>query len=66
IHNLYGIEPGDDHLEFLELLAKKSGRLLKGGVADITAVSKIVLHDWLRGRIPYYNLPPETVQESSK
>ncbi|OAG30045.1 nuclear GTP-binding protein [Nematocida sp. ERTm5] len=66
IHNLYGIEPGDDHLEFLELLAKKSGRLLKGGVADITAVSKIVLHDWLRGRIPYYNLPPETVEESSK
>ncbi|EHY64920.1 nuclear GTP-binding protein [Nematocida ausubeli] len=65
IHNLYGIEPGDDHLEFLEKLAKQSGRLLKGGVADITAVSKIVLHDWLRGRIPYYTLPPETPEDKA-
>lgn len=58
ITGLYGIEPGDDHIEFLEALAKKTGKLLKGGIPDITAVSKIVLHDWLRGRIPYYVLPP--------
>lgn len=59
ISNLYGIEPTGDHEEFLEALAKKTGKLLKGGIPDISAVSKIVLHDWLRGRIPYYVLPPE-------
>ncbi|KAH9386837.1 nuclear GTP-binding protein [Nematocida major] len=59
IENVYGIKPTGNHVAFLEALAKKTGKLLKGGVPDITAVSKIVLHDWLRGRIPYYTLPPE-------
>lgn len=44
--------------EFLEALAKQTGKLLKGGEPDVTAVSKMVLHDWLRGKIPYYTAPP--------
>ncbi|KAI5187554.1 nuclear GTP-binding protein [Nematocida homosporus] len=58
LHNFYGIDPKDGCIPFLEALAKKSGRLLKGGVPDISAVAKNVIHDWLRGRIPYYVLPP--------
>ncbi|KAI5171567.1 nuclear GTP-binding protein [Nematocida sp. LUAm3] len=59
IENLYGISPGTDHTLFLEELAKKSGRLHKGGIPDLSTVAKTIIHDWLRGRIPYYTAPPQ-------
>ncbi|GAB68469.1 GTPase [Plasmodium cynomolgi strain B] len=40
--------------EFLEILARKMGKLLKGGEPDITSVSKIILNDWIKGKIPFY------------
>merc|ERR1712156_435904 len=46
-----------DHNEFLERLAQKSGKLLKGGEADLNTVAKMVLNDWQRGKIPYF-VPP--------
>merc|ERR1712037_563411 len=42
---------------FLEQMAKKAGRLLKGGEPDVNAVSKMVLNDWQRGKLPYF-VPP--------
>ena len=58
----YKVEPpwatGTD---FLEKVAKKSGKLLKGGEADIPTVSKMVLNDWQRGKLPYFSLPPGCV-----
>eukprot|EP00911_Craspedida_sp_UC1_P001932 UC1_evm2s1486 len=48
-----------DHLGFLEQVATRSGRLLKGGEADVATVAKMVLHDWQRGRIPYFRAPPQ-------
>ena len=44
--------------DFLERLAKHSGRLLKGGEPDVKTAAKMVLHDWLRGKIPYFTKPP--------
>lgn len=44
---------------FLDKLARLKGRLLKGGEPDIEGVAKIVLSDWVRGRIPYFVEPPE-------
>ncbi|EUD65902.1 hypothetical protein C922_03626 [Plasmodium inui San Antonio 1] len=44
----------DNSEEFLEILARKMGKLLKGGQPDITSVSKIILNDWIKGKIPYY------------
>ena len=41
------------------MLARKSGRLLKGGEADLDAVAKTVLNDFLRGRIPWFMPPPK-------
>lgn len=32
--------------EFLELLAKKKGKLKRGGVPDIDVAAKIILSDW--------------------
>jgi len=45
--------------DFLDALARAKGRLLKGGEPDIEGVAKIVLSDWVRGRIPYFVAPPE-------
>lgn len=46
---------------FLEALARKGGRLLKGGEADLDGVAKMVLNDFLRGKIPWFTPPPATV-----
>jgi nuclear GTP-binding protein len=35
-----------------------SGKLLKGGEEDVNAVAKSILHDWQRGRIPWFTPPP--------
>lgn len=44
--------------EFLELIARKHGRLLKGGEPDETGVAKLVLNDFNRGKIPWFVPPP--------
>lgn len=48
----------DDHIEFLEALARKGGRLLKGGEPDVDGVAKMVLNDFMRGKIPWFVPPP--------
>uniref|UniRef100_A0AAY4E5C6 Nucleolar GTP-binding protein 2 n=1 Tax=Denticeps clupeoides TaxID=299321 RepID=A0AAY4E5C6_9TELE len=45
--------------DFLEKLAFRTGKLLKGGEPDLSTVSKMVLNDWQRGRIPFFVKPPE-------
>lgn len=60
ISRTYGIAnfSPEDHMDFLEKFAVKAGRLLKGGEADVGTVARMVLHDWQRGRIPYFTPPP--------
>lgn len=45
--------------DFLALLAKRFGKLKKGGIPDVGKAAKTVLHDWTCGRITYYTQPPE-------
>lgn len=54
---------GGDPMEFLSILARKSGRLLKGGEPDVDGVAKMVLNDFLRGKIPWFSAPPKKVKE---
>ncbi|KJE94183.1 nucleolar GTPase [Capsaspora owczarzaki ATCC 30864] len=54
----YMIDDWGDHLDFLEQLAQKYGKLLKGGEPDIETVAKMVLNDWLRGKLPFFVPPP--------
>ena len=49
--------------EFLDKLARMKGRLLKGGEPDLDGVAKILLSDWVRGRIPFFVPPPERPEE---
>ena len=52
-------------IRFLEALAKKGGRLLRGGEADMDGVAKMVLNDFLRGKIPWFEPPPATEGEAA-
>jgi len=45
--------------EFLGHIAKKVGKLRKGGVPNLQAAAKIVLQDWTGGKIPFYTQPPK-------
>lgn len=44
--------------DFLQKVATIRGKLKKGGIVDVEAAARIVLHDWNEGKIPYYTLPP--------
>ncbi|KAG5638022.1 GTPase required for pre-60S ribosomal subunit nuclear export and maturation [Sphagnurus paluster] len=51
---------------FLDELARMKGRLLKGGEPDLESVAKIILSDWVRGRIPFFVPPPERSEELNR
>lgn len=57
------ISKGWEPETFLDKLARMKGRLLKGGEPDLESVSKILLSDWVRGRIPFFVPPPERSEE---
>lgn len=58
IQKTYRIPTWTSAEDFLEKLAFRTGKLLKGGEPDISTVSKMVLNDWQRGRIPFFVKPP--------
>jgi len=59
IQKTYGIMEWEDTTDFLELFAQKSGKLLKKGEPDVPTVSKMILNDWIRGKIPFFVPPPD-------
>lgn len=61
IAKTYKIDKWESSVDFLEQLGKKSGKLRKGGDADIGSVAKMVLNDWQRGKLPFY-VAPETFE----
>ncbi|KAI9495410.1 NUC091 domain-containing protein [Zychaea mexicana] len=59
IQRTYDIKEWNDATDFLEKLARKTGKLQKKGEPDFHNTAMMVLNDWLRGRLPYYVPPPE-------
>ncbi|PHH52066.1 Nucleolar GTP-binding protein 2 [Ceratocystis fimbriata CBS 114723] len=59
IERTYELSGWNTHIELLELIARKSGRLLKGGEPDLDGVARIVIQDFLRGRIPWFTPCPK-------
>jgi len=45
-------------MDFLEKYCKKYGKMNKGGLSNIDTASKVLLHDWLKGKIPFFIEPP--------
>ncbi|ROT36343.1 nucleolar GTP-binding protein [Sodiomyces alkalinus F11] len=60
----YGLKGWDNHIQFLELLARKGGRLLRKGEPDVDGVAKMVLNDFMRGKIPWFT--PSPVDETGE
>ncbi|XP_060703102.1 nucleolar GTP-binding protein 2 [Hemiscyllium ocellatum] len=64
ISKTYKIDGWNNAVDFLEKLAFRMGKLLKGGEPDIQTVAKMVLNDWQRGRIPFFVKPPNAETNS--
>jgi len=50
--------PKGDAMMFLAMIAKRNGRVLKGGIPDKALAARNVLRDWNSGKIPYFTRPP--------
>ncbi|KAG7014456.1 Guanine nucleotide-binding protein-like NSN1 [Cucurbita argyrosperma subsp. argyrosperma] len=55
---LYKLSSFDTVDDFLQKIAVIRGKLKKGGIVDVEAAARIVLHDWNEGKILYYTMPP--------
>jgi nuclear GTP-binding protein len=60
IQRTYGVVAWDDASDFLDQYARKIGKLLRGDMPDTNAAAKLMLHDFQRGRLPYFAMPPGT------
>jgi nuclear GTP-binding protein len=58
LRRAYKVPSWFDPDDFLRQIVCMSGKLLKGGEEDVNAVAKTILHDWQRGRIPWFTSPP--------
>lgn len=63
MQSIYEVNDFGTTTEFLGNLARKRGKLKKGGIADLDAAGKFVLHDWVTGKIPYFVYPPDMMTE---
>lgn len=65
---LYGVSKfsAEDPLSFLALVARATGKLKKGGIPNVEATAKTILHDWNNGKIKYYCNVPELSTKSNK
>ena len=59
LERTYEISGWKDFTEFIEMLARKQGRLLKGGEPDESGIAKQILNDFNRGKIPWFVMPPD-------
>ncbi|KAI1961526.1 GTPase required for pre-60S ribosomal subunit nuclear export and maturation [Ophidiomyces ophidiicola] len=66
IERTYEIKNYTDAVDFLSILARKGGRLLKGGEPDLDGVAKMVINDFLRGKIPWFTPPPHMPGEENE
>ena len=63
IENKYKVKDWVDAEDFLKMLARRMGKLGKGGEPDINTVAKKVVFEWQRGQIPYCYLPEGMTEE---
>ncbi|KAL7293944.1 hypothetical protein TKK_0012674 [Trichogramma kaykai] len=63
IRKTYKIDDWTDHVDFLEKLARRTGKLLKKGEPDVSQVARMVLNDWQRGKLPFYEMPTGCTEE---
>ena len=57
LRRAYKLKGWEDAEDFLGQVAQGAGKLCKGGDPDLNTAAKMVLHDWQRGKIPFFTLP---------
>jgi hypothetical protein len=65
LYSIPKFESGDVN-GFLALVARGSGKLKKGGIPNLAAAAKAVLHDWNDGKIKFYVKPPAHTVNSTQ
>ncbi|GAB2249541.1 hypothetical protein Droror1_Dr00012900 [Drosera rotundifolia] len=63
LETAYKIKDWEDESDFLLKLCHLTGKLLKGGEPDLMTAAKMALHDWQRGKIPFFVPPPRLAEE---
>ncbi|PKI82940.1 GTPase required for pre-60S ribosomal subunit nuclear export and maturation [Malassezia vespertilionis] len=58
IKRTYHLDAWHDAEDFLSQLSQRMGKLRKGGEPDLDVSAKMVLNDWIRGKIPFFVPPP--------
>lgn len=66
LERAYRISDWEDENDFLLQLCKSTGKLLKGGEPDLMTAAKMILHDWQRGKVPFFVPPPKPEDEVSQ
>ncbi|KAM7277719.1 hypothetical protein ACFE04_004853 [Oxalis oulophora] len=66
LQRAYKIKKWEDENDFLVQLCRTTGKLLKAGEPDLNTAAKMVLHDWQRGKIPFFVPPPKTEDDASE
>ena len=59
LRRAYKVQSWESPEDFLQQVARLTGRLLRGGEPDLNTAAKMVLYDWQRGRIPFFAPPPK-------
>jgi nuclear GTP-binding protein len=59
LRRAYRLASWQDADDFLEQVARGAGKLGKGGEPDLNTAAKMVLHDWQRGKVPFFTLPAD-------
>lgn len=62
----YGIPEWERAEDFLEKLARKSGKLFKKGEPDTNTVARMMLNDFQRGKLPWYTEPPDELVDDAE
>lgn len=63
LRRAYKLKGWKDAEDFLGQVALGAGKLCKGGDPDLNTAAKMVLHDWQRGKIPFFTLPEGCLDE---
>lgn len=69
--NLYNLPPilnpggPQGATDFLIHVARKRGRLGKGGIPDLSSAARAVMNDWCEGRLQWYTSAPEPGEEGT-
>ena len=58
ITDIFGVHSWVDAEDFINQVAERTGKLKKGGEADVNNVCRSIINDWQRGNIPFFTKPP--------